>query len=606
MKTIEQLKHYDNLYFNEGVSEITDTEYDILKTKAKKENPNDPYFLQVGIKIQSKFEEIKLPFTMGGLEKVDSNTVDDWIIKEPFDIVCSEKLDGNSIGCIWENGNLIFAASRGDGETGQNILQKIKYSIPNIPIMDKVSLRGEIILEGDIYKELGFKNRRNAIAGLLRRDLIEPDILKKLSVVFYKVVSAPLSLNLKSEIDRFVFIESLGLKTPRYCVVPIIQNFYEYYKEFEKILIQYKSISNYDIDGLVLTRNNSEVENVMSPKNSVKFKVNESAVFCDVIDVEWNVTRLGYIKPVILINPTEILGATVSRASGFNVEYIIDNLIGPGSKVGIVRSGDVIPYVTEVIKQSDKLNIPNVCPDCKTYLIRQSKELVCKNPRCFSQNIKQVSYFFTRMGVEGFSEKTVETIGISSIPEMYNIKEEQLEKIPGFGKKKAKLVIDQIKKTLVTKPELLLSSFGIPLIGRTLSKQLCSKFKFNDLFNIKDPDVLGIGEITSKSLINQINNYKYLYEYLKTIGLKFYEEDNSKKTLKNISFALTGDGPLKRNEIQKIIESLGGEVKGINKSTTYLVTNDPNSKSGKMSSALKFNIPVITYKELFDSFLLNK
>ena len=601
MTSIEELKYFDNLYFNEGTSPISDTEYDLKKSKALKEFPDDPYFLQVGATIDSTFEKIELPFTMGGLDKVDSQTVNEWVNKEEDDIIASEKLDGNSIGCSWKNKKLIFAASRGDGITGQDILEKIKYSIPDIPLNDKISLRGEVVLEGDQFKELGFKNRRNAVTGLLRRDEIDPKILSKLTVIFYEIVEANKDFILDTEEQRLSFIyETLGLGVIKWLFIP--KGTKDAAPILEEFLKEVKEDSNYDIDGLVLTRNNSLRENTMHPKNKVKFKVNEEATKCKVIGMEWNVTRLGYIKPVILIEPTEIMGVTVSRISGFNYKYILVNGIGIQSIIGVVRSGDVIPYVTEVFEAVMPYP-PSLCPTCKKQLIIKSKDLICTNPSCFDKNIYEVSHFFTSMGVENISDKTFETIGVNNISYMYDVRKEILQALPGIGEKKAEIILSEIKKTLTTKPEKLLAAFGLPLIGKTLSKQLCSKFTIDELFNIKDPEILGLGPITSRSLIDNIGKCKDLYEFLKTKGLQFVEEDVSTKLLKGMIFTLTGEGPMKRSEIQKLIEGLGGEVKGIGKDTGYLVTNDPESNSGKMKSAKKFGTNVISYDELFSEFI---
>jgi len=600
MNKIEKLKYYDNLYFNEGTSPISDTEYDMLKTSAFMEFENDPYFYSVGSTIDSTFEEIKLPFKMGGLDKEDPGTVENWFKKENDDIVASEKLDGNSIGCSWENGILVFAASRGDGVTGQNIINKIKYCLPNIPIKEFISLRGEVLLEGDQFIELGFKNRRNAVTGLLRRDEINPNILKKLSVVFYEVVEAPLSLNLKTEEDRLNFIQTLKLQVVQYIFIP--RDIKNVSIPLEEFLKDVKENSSYDIDGLVLTRNNSIRENVMHPKNKVKFKVNELAKKCIVLDIEWNVTRMGYIKPVILIEPIEIMGVTVSRVSGFNYDFIFTNGIGKGSVIGVVRSGDVIPYVTEIFETAT-VTMPSKCPDCGFPLVYKSKELICNNPNCFYKNVQETSHFFISMGVDGMSDKTIENIGITTIPGIYNLTKEDLEKLPGFGEKKAELVINEVKKTLLTKPEKLLAAFGMPMIGKTLSKKLCSKFTIDELFKHDEIENLGLGPITSKSLTNNIGKYKELYEFLKSKGLKFEEEDVTTKNLRGIIFTLTGEGPIKRTEIQKLIEGQGGEVKGISRDVNYLVTNDTESTSGKMKSAIKYGTEIISYDELFDSFL---
>ncbi len=596
-KTIEELKKYDQLYFEFGTSPLTDTEYDLLKSSAKELFPYHEYFKEVGFK--SKYKKIKLPFVIGGLDKVTSETVLNWVNKNPNDeIVVSEKLDGNSILVTWENKNIVFAASRGDEETGQDILEKVKYFIPKIPINEKVTLRGEILLEGDVYQELNFSNRRNGVTGLIRRDNIEPEKLRKLSARFYEVIESPYPIS--TEINRLEYIVyELQLPIPFYIVLKNNEKFISIINGF---LQNCKENSNYDIDGLVLTFNHSVRENISYPKNKVKFKVNEEAIKCKVLNIEWNVTRMGFIKPVILIEPTEIMGVTVSRANGFNAQYIYVNSIGKDSEIGVVRSGDVVPYVTEVFISTFS-NIPTSCPDCNGSVILKRKELICMNPKCFHKNVQNVTHFFISMGCEGMSDKTIENIGITSIQEMYSLTQEYLEKIPGFGKKKAEKILSEVKKTLMVKSENLLHAFGIPMIGKTLSRKLCKKFTIDELFEIKDPDKLGLGEITSQTFIDNITNYKELYDYLKLIGLEFITKDNMSQSLNGMLFELTGKGPLDRNKIKSMIESKGGEVNGISKNTNYLVTNDPDFKSGKMKNAEKVSIPIITYDKLFEDFL---
>jgi DNA ligase (NAD+) len=608
---IDLLKYYDNLYFNEGDSPITDTEYDILRKEAKEEDPTNPYFLQVGHTIDSKFESIKLPFVMGGLEEFNPETVATWLEKENDDIVASEKLDGNSIGSSWKYGDLSFAASRGDGSKGQNIINKIKYSMPvlnkNSVVggFDLLSLRGEVLLKGNLFKEFGLKNRRNSVAGILRRDTIDPSVLSKFTNVFYEVVEAPENVELKTEVERLSFIKDVvGLEIVRYIVVPKELPTDQKIDMLIKFLFHVKETANYDIDGLVLTRNNSARENVMHVKNKIKFKVNQAAIKCKVLGTEWNVTRLGYIKPVVLIEPTEILGVTVSRCSGFNYSFIISNFIGEGAIIGVTRAGDVIPFITEVYEQSGVVYTPTTCPSCNSKLEftydddGNEVDLKCVNDQCPQKLIYQLSHFFVTMGVDGLSDKTFKNIGITSIPVIYSLTIDSFKNLPGFGEKKAKKVIDEVKKTLLTTPAKLLAAFGIPLIGKTLSKQLCSKFTIEQLFKIKDPEILALGPITSKTLIDNLPKYKDLYDFLISIGLEFEKEDQSLKTLSGIRFALTGEGPMKRSELQKLIESKGGEVRSIGKETSYLVTNDPTSASGKMKEAKKYNTPIIDYDAL--------
>lgn len=630
MNVIEQLREFDRLYFDSGTSPITDTEYDLLKTKAKLEFPSDSYFNEVGFKSVVKYKTVKLPFVMGGLDEYRIDTIRKWSDKYNDQIISSEKLDGNSIICTWENGSLTLAAKRNDDEEGQDILEKAIYFVPKISIKEKTTLRGEVILEGNLHEYFGFKNRRNGVTGLLRRDNIKPEDLKLLSVIFYEVIESPEKLS--TELQRLVYIQNvLKLRTPRYFVINSNDKNLE--NVLAKNLMEVKSTSNYDIDGLVLTPNNSIRENVKYPKNKIKFKVNQQSVKCKCLGIEWNVSRTGDVNPVILINPTEILGVTVSRVSGFNLEFILTNKIGKDSVLGVIRSGDVIPYITEIYEQVDP-EFPDRCPSCNEPLTIKTqvdtRVLVCNNPNCKTKTIKKITHFLRNMGMEHISDKTIEKLCINSIEEVYSLTEEYLKNLPSFGEKKAKIVLDEINKTLKVKPENFLAAFGMPLIGKDLSKELCSKFTIDELFELKDPDLLtknsviaykykqlvvGEGEIKVEnfgkarveSLINNLKDYKKLYEFLKSKGLELIMKENKENSnnekVKNIIFTLTGSAPIKRDVIKEMIESKGGKVKGIAKDTNYLVTNDFNSTTDKTVKAKKWNIKIISYEDLFNKFL---
>jgi len=589
------LLKWDNLY-EQGKPEITDTEYDTKRSEFFKLYPNDMYFKTVGTPVMSKYEEIELPFIMGGLTKVEN--LDKWLDKtKGLLIVVSEKLDGNSIMVTWEDGVITFAASRGDGEIGQNILEKAKHFIPKIPIKEKITLRGEVILKGNKHLELGYKNRRNAVTGMLRKDQIDPKNLKNLSVIFYEVVEAPFNCQHHTEENRLKFMESLNLKIVDYTVISIKTNDFE--NSLIQLLFEYKTKADYDIDGLVLTRNVSERENVKYPENKVKFKVNEKAVKCDVLGIEWNVTRTGLVRPVVLIEPTEILGVTVSRATGFNWNYIQSNQIGVGSIIGVVRSGDVIPYITEVYEPAVVHN-PKTCPSCSTKLKPfKNVDLICDNPDCIAKQIGKITHFFITMGAEGITERTIEMLDVKSIEQVYLLSELEILRKEGFGSIKANTVYSEIRKTLKDViPSNLLQAFGIPMIGETTAKDICGKLKsFEELFNLQSNADVSIGDVAFISFRDNIKKYQSLYYFLITQGLVFEEKEIDSNLLGKI-FVLTGNGPLKRNIYKKLCEKKGGLVKnGVTKDTDYLVTDNVNSGSGKNKDAKKYDTKVITYDQ---------
>lgn len=585
---IEQLKYADDLYYND-VSGMSDTAYDTLKENAKKLYPNDPYFNTVGADVKS--EKVQLPFVLGSLKKVKSDTVENWATGKG-DIVVSDKMDGISFMATWENHKLVFAATRGNGSEGQDITNKLKYILPEIKIKERISLRGELLLTGDDHLKLGFKNRRNGVAGIIGRDDIYPEQLRMIRPIFYEILDCE-NIDVMYEDERLQYIEKLGLDVVPYSLVtnPNVETLTE-------ILMEEKQNLIFDIDGLVLTKNDSVRENVLYPENKVAFKVNTDAVDATVTNIEWVLGRTGKVTPIVHIEPIELDGVTVSKATGFNYKFILDNALGIGSKIGIVRSGGVIPYITEVY-ETFGFDVPTECPSCKGELKLIGVDLVCKNKDCYDSKVRQITHFFKTMGSEFISDTTVTNLGVGSIEEMYELDELEIANIDGFGIKKAEQIVYEIKKTLTTTPDKLLAAFGISGIGKTLSVPILNKYTFDELFTIDSiKDIEGVGEILSDNLINNIGEFYNLYMFLKEKGLTFITKEKTSITGK--VFTITGKLPMKRDEIVKMIVAKGGLVKGISKSTDYLITDDPNSGSTKNKKASAYGTAIIGWGEFLE------
>jgi DNA ligase (NAD+) len=585
---IEQLKQHDKDYFN-GIATMTDTEYDLLKEKAKNQYPLDPYFKTIGA--SATIDKVDLPYRLGSLDKTNIDNVYKWV-KEQGDIVVSYKLDGGSFMVIYENGKVTFAATRGDGNEGQDITEKMKTILPEIRIKDYVALRGELLLVGDEHLKLGYKNRRNGVNGALANSI------ESLVPVFYEVLDAP-DIDDMYEDQRLLYIKDT-------LELPTVDFFVLYGKGNKNVvdllvtkLMEAKSTLNYDIDGLVLTKNDSVRENVMIPENKIAFKVNTDAVKVKVTDIEWNVGRTGRIIPTILIEPTELDGVTISRTTGFNYDYIRDNQIGKGSIVGLIRAGSVIPYITEVFESEGYVELEK-CPSCgNDKLELNGVDVMCTNKDCYDSKVRQIAHYLKTMGADYITETTIRNLGVSSIEDMYELDELEIAGIEGFGIKKAEQVYYEIQKTLKATPDKLLAAFGISGIGKTLAPVILNRYKFEDLFEVESiENVDGVGEILSPNFVNTINNFKPLYEYLLTKGLTFMKTEKS--SISGLVFTLTGKMPMKRDVITRMITAKGGSVKGISKSTNYLVTDDPNSGSAKNKKAQSFGTKIIDFETLME------
>lgn len=592
-KLIETLKKADDLYYNNGTSWLSDDDYDALKDLAESIYPDDEYFNDVGAETDT--DKVRLPYVLGSLTKVDAEDVHKWLEKGKTGITITEKLDGVSILVTYFRGKVVFASTRGDGIEGRDITEKASIFCPEIKEKGRFVLRGECVLKPDVNpQELGYKTRRNMVAGILNRDDKKHcDLIKP---YFYELIEP--EMEDRSEYSRMMYIDiGLGLSTPRYLrkenpTGEDLKSLFETYKDMESI---------YDIDGLVLTRDDYVRENVKYPENKVKFKIHAKPILTKVREIEWNTGRTGRIVPTILIEPVEIDGVKISRTTGFNADFIKENAIMPGSDIMILRSGDVIPYITEVKKKEGDIgDIPETCPKCNEKVDWKGVDIVCVNDKCGETAIKRTEFFLRTMGVENITRKTLEKIGVSSILDAYEIDELEITNNAGIGLKKAEMIVEQVEKTLKTTPARLLASFGIPNVGVELSKTICAEYDFEYLFEISEKEltkISGIGKVIAKKFVDNICKYRELYEALQEKGLTF--QDVAKDSpVKGKTFTLTGSMPLKRDVVKRMIEENGGMVKNISKKVDYLVDANKDKETTKAKKAKQYGIPIISYEDL--------
>lgn len=591
---IKKLKEWDSLYYEEGTPVVSDAEYDTFKEKAREKYPTHSYFKNIGAEVKGR--KVKLPFTLGSLNKTKPDgSFEKWNEKFPGNKIITPKLDGVSILVNFKDGKVQKAYTRGNGEYGRDITGKARLFCPGVDYNEALWVRGECLLTGTDHEELGFKTRRNGVAGLLNNDVhIHCD---KIKVIFYELVEGPSEI--ETEYERLSFLKKI---LPRENMISFALNKEIAEYELENVLELNKKDSPYDIDGLVITLDNSEREDTKYPEHKVAFKVSEPAIEAIVKNVEWCTGRTGRIVPLVHIHPVKIQGVEVSKATGHNWKYICDTLIGTGARISLQRSGDVIPYIVGV-KQHAYVDLAKPdCPSCgcEPTITKTGVDLVCLNPECPAQKLARTEYFFLTLGAENISEKTFKSLGISSIQEALEITRDFIRNKPGFGNKRAEQIIQEIEKCLTTRPDKLLASFGIPGIGVEMARTVLKHFDFDEIWTLKAEDFIkvpGFGEILAKNLEKGLEKYKEIYEYLLNKGLTFEVKQN---TLRGKMFCLTGNGPLKRNELQKIIESKGGFVKGMSKKIDYLVCGNLETTSSKAQKARGYGIPLITYEQLME------
>ena len=514
----------------------------------------------------------------------------------------SEKIDGVSIYVVYVDGKVEWAATRGDGYYGQDITDKAKLFCPDWTDNGVWMLRGEATLNVD-PKTLGYKTKRNGCAGILNRDGLRHN--EHVVPYFFEVIEAPPAHDgqMATELGRWSLLERYTFNMPRYYSMPISKTESDL-DILERLTMVYKDSKarDYDVDGLVICVNDSVREDVEYPERKVAFKVNEEAVEATVEDIVWQVSRTGRIVPVVLIEGLELQGVTIHRVTGHNYRYIAENSIKRGTKIGIVRSGDVIPYITEVLTEKDGLFLQcEICPSCGAVPRVKGVDLVCENENCGAKVNQRLEHWIRSLGAVGITAKTLVKLNIETIPGLYGLDEFALMEIDGIGPKKAEKIVAEIQKTLHTTDAKLLRAMAIPGVGRTASKALVDHFgsikAVLDAWEGELQEVDGVGEILARNIKNWQARCLVLLKSLQSIGLKL-ETVKMDTSISGIVFTMTGKLPMKRDLIVQTIEANGGIWKNsVTKKTDYLITNNPNSTSGKAKKAAKYGTKVIDWDE---------
>ena len=611
MNIIDLLKKYDEKY-EQGVPEISDTEYDKLRETAQELHPEDPYFKDVG----APKGKVKLPYHLGSLNKVKTDSVVKWLLGRGSGIyVISEKVDGASFMVEYQDGEVIAAYRRGDGERGHDITDKAKLFCPKIDFGGYWAFRGEAILPNP--SDFGYKNRRNGAAGLLNKD--ESTNCQHIRPWFFEIIETDIthhySTYLDAESGRWNLLEEIfPVNTPGNWLLDSQELEIENRVEERLIAILKNSRIRdqlYDVDGLVLTVDKSERENVAYPENKVAFKVNLDAVKTIITGIDWKLTRTGLVCATLEVAPTDIQGVTIQRVgAGINWKIMQEEGMGIGAEIGIVRSGDVIPYVEEVYVPSDNFGDIDFCPSCGGNLGEEGVWIACLNEGCHKKLQWKLEWFLRTLGAENLTIVTVEKIVDSGLLELtvdehmiriYDLTVEDFMKIEGFGKKRATQVYNEIQSTLKTTHEKLLAAFGIPNVGTTNSVTLIEHFGDVGAVLLATYESLTEVEGVGQTVANYIKGYQSLCRslYYDLMTYRDFElEEREVGPLTGSLFAITGKLPMSRDNMVRLIESKGGRWKNsVTKRTHYLITDNPNSGTGKNKKAQQYGTKLITFDE---------
>ena len=636
---IDKLNYYTKLY-DEGHPEITDQQWDTLYFQLQKmENESGIYFYDsptqsINYQVVNKLNKIKHNHPMLSLDKTKSIDVISSFINGK-DYIAMAKMDGLTCSLRYLDGKLVSAETRGNGIEGEDILHNALV-VKNIP--NKINYKEELIVDGEIictYEDFKlfeneYKNPRNFASGSIRLLDSKESASRHLSFIAWDCIIG---------LDDFTLLGKLcKLSDLGFTIVPTRRdiNNYDIEKLIENIQSDCQSLG-YPIDGIVFKYNKCD-EYIAAGKTDHHFKGGLAYKFYDeeyetiLKDIEWTMGRTGVLTPVAIFEPIDIDGTEVSRANLHNIS-VIRELFGQipkkGQKIYIYKANQIIPQVSKVEKYEetgedslDYLNPPNECPICghETELFGDNDSifLQCGNPACEGKLLNRVEHFFSKKGLnaKGLSKATIEKLidwgWINGIKDVFILDAyaEDWKKKAGFGEKSVNNIIKSIRESSNTDLESVISAAGIPLIGRTVARQIASIFNTYEDFreaigNFDFSEIDGFGYEMNKSLKNyNYDELDYIVENFLTINNKI--EERKEQKLEGLTFCVTGKIKQwkNRDELSSFITSLGGKVVGsVSANMDYLINNDINSTSSKNLRAKELGKQIIdeqTFMDMFD------
>ncbi len=608
---ISLLEAADDAYFNTDSVILTDEQYDIYHRFAKQANPTHPYFLGIGSDVRGG--KVLLPYQMGSLDQKYENDILDWIISNDIesDLIISDKLDGASAMIIF-NKTFQIGYSRGDGIMGADISRHLKQ-MPSIPTKLKtktpLTIRGENIISIEnfpllqkIIKTKGnkdYKNARNCVSGIMNSESIPKEAYKYIDFVAYEIVDSELS-----KLDQLELLTELGFKTVEYNIISDPKTIKG--MNLTHLIKDRKLISKYELDGIVIDVDDANKRKQMNPTRdtlnpaySVKFKITDdsNAVIANFVNLDINISKNGYFKPRIEIEPIDLMGVTITWATGFNMKFIKDNQIGPGCKLKIVRSGDVIPYIMEIVEPS---NVEDYTEWFNSQLIGMGEtqwtetgvDLVLLNADDNETvRFEQLNAFFDSLGCPHLGEGNLQKLfdmGLEYPELIIELTQEDLSQAIGskvIGKKIFKGIRDTLNNIPIYKLMGAHPSFGRG-VGVRKMKKLWEAFQ-GDMTKIDDIEsiiaVEGFDKKTAMKVWSGYPTFCEFFDYIKQyVSIQEYiapKEGNL--TGKIIVF--TG---FRNSTLEKQIEAAGGKMgSSVSSKTHYVVTPNPNGSSGKLDKA---------------------
>jgi len=651
-------------YYNTDKPIFTDETYDILEHILFEKNPGSVLFKLTGSKIDDSHDKVKLKYYLGSINKVKpgEKVLTKWLKEHngtKSSILISEKLDGLSCLLIIEKNEQLEKASNkpykmflykhGDGNEGQEISQLLEKGINlgNMNMSNKesnkeidkllsqkdtthIAIRGEIIMTKEMFAKKYSKlypKARSLIAGIVNSKKPDAEIVKDMELVFYEYIAPG---HLKYE-DQFAMLSKMGVNIAKHTIYDSIIE-----SQLPEILIDYKKQSKYDIDGIILSDNTKPHNRVLTgnPSYAVAFKMplEEQMAKTVVLNVEYNISKHGALNPRIMYKPIVIGGDTHQYTSGFNLQYIVDNKLGPGAEIQIIKSGDVIPYIYNIIKSAKEPQMPD--KEIKWHWNDTHIDAIVDNIEDNEDvNTKRIISFFAVMKIAGVGEGVVAKFvnaGYNEVKQILQLTPDVIASLEGFQLKSATNVYNSIHKVIDVPQELERVMMASNIFGLGLGEK---KFKlvidaipdFLDKWKkgkITKDNIMSIDGFSDKStevLFSGMPKFLEWLEMHKMIKLEnIVEKVKAKEEAKEKAKEKEKNGGTEANkfagmivvftgvrnaDMEKSIIERGGTIgSAISGKTSLVIAKDASESSGKLNAAREKGIKIISIDDFTKHF----
>lgn len=616
IKTLKSVRDYLNeLYHNGEEPEMEDSRFDMIERflKDKVKSPK----IKVGASLRTGDNRVNLPYWLGSTDKITPDDFDElerWkkSHKNKYYII-TEKLDGVSCLLYYNDGKYNLY-TRGDGTVGADISYLSNhFDLPEYKSDESFYIRGELIIPRNVFDNKyknkvvngrEYKNPRNMVSGLIGSKTCRVG-LEDIQFVPYEIIRDE---NVKQS-EQLKILSDLGFEKIKSIKVKYEDLTITKLKEY---LINFKKDSVYDIDGIIITIDDVYDRNTSgNPDYMFAFKMTMTDDIREtvIVDMEWNTSKWGQLKPVAILKPVILNDVTITRASAHHAKNVIDNKLGIGAIIKVVRSKDVIPYILEVVQPSDNIKMPNV-----TYYWDKTKTNIVTDEDDSDKCIKLISNFFHQLKIKFVSEETVRKMynnGLDNLIKMVSASKKRLLEIPEFQDKSAERIYTNIRNGLTdVSLAMLLGSSGIFGIGVAKKRLDMLLLEIPDLLTTKESKIKiynkilkveGFSEIMTERIVNNLKYARLFLEKIKPY-CKIKENKRVSDTLSGKKIVMSG---FRDKDLEDAIASRGGKVVGsISKNTDYLLVKKGGKSGSKVEKAKQLGVKIYDKDEFISEYIV--